>query len=84
MKPELMLLYVPILIWVGLLIIYFIFLAKKYTFGDWTKDNPNPYEGETLGLPKGTFRGILTLTIMFVAVLLEIFTDAGVGTEVVL
>ena len=54
-------------------------LANKYTFGNWTKENPNPYEDETLGLPKGTFRGILTLTIMFVAIMLEIFTlnDSG-------
>lgn len=71
---NLLLLYVPIMVWTFMLIVYFFFLARKFTFGNWTAQNPNPYCDETCGLPKGTFRGILTITIMFVAVVLEIFT----------
>ena len=69
-----MLLYIPILVWGTLVIVYFIFLTRKFTFGNWPKENPNPFCNETLCLPKGTFRGILTLTIVFTAVLLEVFT----------
>ena len=71
---EILYLYIPVIVWAALLIIFFAVLARKFTLGRWDTNNPNPYSGETLGLPKGTFRGILTLTIMFVAVLLEIFT----------
>ena len=41
-------------------------LMQKYTFD---KEN-NPYKHETLGLPPGTLRGILTLTILLVVVIL--------------
>lgn len=70
---DVWLLYVPILVWSLLLIIYFIFLTLRFTCGKWEKQ-ANPYCNETLGMPKGTLRGILTLTILFVAILLEVFT----------
>ncbi len=73
-ENEILYLYIPVIAWAALLIIFFLVLARKYTLGKWDTSNPNPYSGETLGLPKGTLRGILTLTIMFVAILLEIFT----------
>jgi len=73
-QDDLLLLYVPVMIWTFLLVVYFFFLGRKFTFGNWTASNPNPYCDETLGLPKGTFRGVLTITIMFVAILLEVFT----------
>ena len=73
-ENEILYLYIPIITWAALLIIFFLILARKFTLGKWDAKNPNPYSGETLGLPKGTLRGILTLTIMFVAILLEIFT----------
>ena len=41
-------------------------LMHKYTFN---KDN-NPYRNETLGLPPGTLRAILTLTILIVVVVM--------------
>ena len=71
---EILLLYIPVMVWALLIIIFFYALSRKYTFGKWEKDCPNPFNEETLCFPKGTFRGILTITIMFVAILLEIFT----------
>ena len=78
-----MLLYIPIVVWGALVIVYFIFLTRKFTFGNWTKENPNPFNDETLCMPKGTFRGILTLTIVFTAVMLEVFTlnDSQAGSH---
>ena len=62
-----------VIIWILLIIIFFVFLLRKYTFGkNWTVDNPNPYEKETLGMPRGVFRAVLTLSILFVVILLEV------------
>lgn len=73
--------YVPILTWLILVLILFVILLRKYTFGHWTKENPNPGEGETLELPRGTFRGILTLTLLFVTVILETVSVHTPGFE---
>ena len=64
-------LYLPIIIVLALVVILFAFLLFKYTFGNWTPENPNPYAGETLGLPRGIFRGVLTVVLLFVTVLFE-------------
>lgn len=63
-----------IIIWIALVIVFMAFLLKKYTFGDWDSDHKNPYEGETLGLPRGVFRGILTLSVLFVVLILQVST----------
>ncbi|MEJ2055439.1 MAG: hypothetical protein P8X42_16100 [Calditrichaceae bacterium] len=60
------------LIWIVLILILMIFLLRKYTFGNWDKDNPNPYEKETMGLPRGLLRGILTLSVLFIVMILQI------------
>jgi hypothetical protein len=44
-------------------------LIINYTLKDWG-NKTNPYESETLGLPRGTLRGILTLTLLIVVVIL--------------
>ncbi|PIE85972.1 MAG: hypothetical protein CSA05_02935 [Bacteroidia bacterium] len=67
-----MTLYLPILIWIILVLIVVFLSLWKYTFGHWTAENPNPYQDETLGLPRGIFRGLLTITLLFVTVLLEV------------
>ena len=67
-------LYVPLIIWIMLLVLLMVFLLRHYTFGNWTPEHPNPYEKETLGLPRGVMRGTLTLTLLVVVILLEIFT----------
>ena len=72
---------IPIFLWLGLLLGFFIFLFIKFTFGNWTKDNPNPYEGETFGMPMGTFRGTLTLTLVYVVVILQLVNVRVIGFE---
>jgi len=63
--------YVPIAIWLVLIMVLLSILLYRYTFGKWSPDSPNPYSGESLSVPRGTFRSILTLSLLFVAVLLE-------------
>jgi len=73
--------YLPIGIWLLGVIVLLIGLIIKYPFGKWTVENPNPYSGESLSLPRGTFRSILTLSLLFVTVLLEIFSMANNRSE---
>ena len=77
-----------IVIWIALVIILFIFLLRKYTLKEWSKENPNPYEGETLGLPRGLLRAVLTLSVLFIVMLLQVNSlffdpkDLLVGNEI--
>ena len=71
----------PIFLWLGLLLGFFIFLFTKYTFGKWTEENQNPYKDETFGMPRGTFRGTLTLTLVFIVTVLELVNVRVVGFE---
>lgn len=74
--------YLPIIIWLVLVLLLIIVLLRKYTLNDkWTKDHPNPYSGESMSLPRGTFRSILTLTLLFVAVMLELVSVHTIGFE---
>ncbi len=74
--------------WITLVIILFIFLIKKYTLKEWTKENPNPYQGESLGIPRGVMRSVLTLSVLFIVMLLQINSlffspkDLLVGKEI--
>jgi len=72
---------IPIFLWLGLMLFFFVFLFVRYTFGNWTTENPNPYNSETLGMPRGTFRGFLTLTLVFMTAILEIVNVRIVGFE---
>ncbi|MEN8119567.1 MAG: hypothetical protein ABFS35_04445 [Bacteroidota bacterium] len=73
--------YLPIGIWLLIVLAFFIMLLKKYTFGDWSEENPNPYFGETFDMPRGIFRGTLTLTLLFVVVILELVNVRITGFE---
>lgn len=65
--------YIPIGIWLIFIILLLTALIIRFTFGKWTKERPNPHRGETLDIPRGVFRGILTLTLLFCAVLFEVY-----------
>ncbi len=65
--------YIPIGIWLIFVILLLTALIIRFTFGKWTKERPNPHRGETLDIPRGVFRGILTLTLLFCAVLFEVY-----------
>ena len=71
----------PIFLWLGLLLSFFIFLFVRFTFGKWTTENPNPYQDETFGMPRGTFRGSLTLTLVYIVTVLELVNVRVVGFE---
>ncbi len=72
---------VPIFGWLALLLAFFIMLFVKFTFGNWTTENPNPYQDETWGMPRGTFRGALTLTLLWVVIVMEVVNVRIVGFE---
>ena len=73
--------YIPVMIWLVLSLIFVVVMFKKYTFGDWTKENPNPCDGETFNMPRGTFRGILTLSLLFITVVIELANVKIIGLE---
>jgi len=73
--------FAPIGIWLLVVLGFFILLLRRYTFGNWTKDNPNPFAGETFEMPRGVFRGILTLSLLFIVVVLELVTVRIIGFE---
>ena len=54
--------------------IVILYLLKKFTLGKWDAENRNPYRDETLGLPPGLLRGVLTLSVLFVVMILQIST----------
>ncbi|MCB0431446.1 MAG: hypothetical protein KDD54_15135 [Flavobacteriales bacterium] len=64
--------YIPAILWVILLVTLLVKLFRKYTFGNWSPENPNPYAMETMGIPRGAFRGILTMSLLFAVVLFEV------------
>lgn len=73
--------FAPVGIWLLIVLAFFIMLLRRYTFGNWTTQNPNPYADETFQMPRGTFRGILTLTLLFVVVIFELVNVRIIGFE---
>lgn len=73
--------YLPVMLWLLVILGTFVFLLKKYTFGNWSVENPNPNSGETFAMPRGTFRGMLTLTLLFVTVVFELANVHIIGFE---
>ncbi len=63
--------FIPVMAWLVGIIVLLIILLRKYTLADWTVDNPNPYQKQTLGMPIGIFRGVITMTLLFVVILFE-------------
>jgi len=82
-NPDLYLsqVYLPISIWLVVVLVFFILLLKKYTFGNWSVESPNPYSGETFDMPRGIFRGTLTLTLLFIVTILELVNVRITGFE---
>jgi len=73
---------IPIFIWLGLVVVFIVLLFVRFTFSNrWTKENPNPYQTETFGMPRGTFRGILTMTLLYIVVILELVNVRIIGFE---
>jgi len=64
------LVFIPVLVWLVAVIILFYFLLRHYTFKKW--ETPNPYQAETFAMPRGIFRGILTLSLLFLVMLMEV------------
>ena len=61
------------LAWFGFIMLLFIALLLRYTFGiGFTAENPNPYRLETFAMPRGVFRGIISLSLLFLVMLLEV------------
>jgi hypothetical protein len=73
--------FIPVMVWLLGILILFILLLRKYTLGKWTPENPNPYKKQTLGMPGGIFRGVITMTLLFVVILFEAVNIKDPGFE---
>lgn len=69
------------MVWMVISVVFIVIMFKKYTFGDWTVDNPNPCDGETFNMPRGTIRGILTMSLLFITVVIELANVRIIGFE---
>jgi hypothetical protein len=67
---EFWLLYIPTILWALLVIWFLVRMLRKYTFGKW-ENSENPFLKETWGMPRGTIRGILSLSLLFYVLLFE-------------
>ncbi len=65
-------LFALVAIWLIGMTFVFLRLVSQYTLGKWTKDNPNPYAKETFAMPRGVFRGMLTLSLLYIFMLFEV------------
>lgn len=73
--------YLPIILWMTLIFVLFVLLLRKYTFGNWTADHVNPYEGETFNMPRGVMRGLLSLSLLYVTIIIELANVRIIGFE---
>lgn len=62
---------IPTFVWLIVVVLYLWVLTKKFLLGD--SGSNNPYKTETMGLPRGTIRGVLTLTLLFVVIVLQLY-----------
>lgn len=65
----------PLLIWLVAMIVFLWIVSKRYTLGKYGKPGfgENPYKTETMGIPRGMIRGLLSLTILIGAVLFQVY-----------
>ncbi|MFQ5652144.1 MAG: hypothetical protein ACE5IY_19620 [bacterium] len=61
-----------VLLWLVSVGFFLYKMIRRYTLGNWSEENKNPYENETLAMPRGTFRGILTMSLLFIVMILEV------------
>ena len=73
--------FAGVVAWLIVMTLVFVRLLGKYTFGKWTVDNPNPYAKETFAMPRGVFRGLLTLSLLYAVVLFEVANIQVGGIE---
>lgn len=62
--------YWPLMIWLGIVVFIFLWLFFRYSIN--LKGKDNPFERETFAMPRGVLRGILTLSVLFVVLLVEV------------
>jgi L-asparagine transporter-like permease len=66
--PALML--IALFLWLILMAVFLVYLMRKY---DTRRFPENPYKNETLGLPPGTIRAVLTMTLLMLIIVAEIY-----------
>ena len=67
--------YVPVMVWFAGVIVVMGVLIHRYTLRE-SRDTPNPYKNETFAIPRGVIRGVLTLSLLFIVILLEVLNLA--------
>lgn len=84
MEPTLLLytaVATVIVLWIVSLAIMFYKLMIRYPLATTWREDENPYKSETLGMPPGVIRSILTLSLLFAVLLLEAVNIIFPGTE---
>lgn len=74
--------YIPLLIWLLLAAVILVWLLLRFPLNSqYTSANPNPHNGETMGIPRGFFRGVITITLLIATMLLEIYSIAYLDSD---
>jgi len=60
-------------IWLAVVILFLAVMITKFTCRNWPADCPNPYQEETLGMPPGVLRSLLTLSLVVFIFLIELY-----------
>jgi hypothetical protein len=74
---------VALLVWLVALLVFFVVMVRHYTLRDpasWP-GGQSPFVGETLAMPRGVFRAVLTVSLLVVVLFMEIVSLTQGGLE---
>lgn len=82
LKPVITMVYLPLIVWLLLAMVMLVWLLVRFPLNRrYNLANPNPHNGETMGIPRGFFRGVITITLLIAAMLLEIYSIAYLDSD---
>lgn len=60
-------------VWLAVVVLFLTVMIFRFTCHNWSPDCPNPYQEETLGMPPGVLRSLLTLSLVVFIFLIELY-----------
>ncbi len=72
-----------LLVWMVALLVFLVAMVRRYTLGDpsnWPGGKP-PFQNETLAMPRGVFRAVLTISLLVIVLFVEIISLTQGGLE---
>jgi uncharacterized membrane protein len=64
--------YVPLIIWIVLIVLFLWILVSRFPLRS-VSGHANPYETETMAIPRGVIRGILALSVLVAVILFQVY-----------